>query len=262
VREGTPETQPRPSAESQEAADFGDDGDEEEDSQQTQAADALLDPDLRRVIAEARRGAPSALYALEQRSERGRTKQEWLALAQGRLKRRQVGESLKAYEKALDMDPALAGDARMMSGLRYFAEKESTYETVLKFAAEHMGAPGADLIFHVWASTSRVTPHTQKAKEFLDDPGVRKNMSTALRLAMELRNAPGCVEVEAMLPEILTHADDRSLMRLKDLNKTDGCGDDGKQDCYPCLRDSSLLQDAITQVQMRGAPRFGRRRWR
>jgi hypothetical protein len=133
---------------------------------------------------------------------------------------------------------------------------------VLEFAAEHMGEPGADLIFHVWASTSRVTFYTQKAKELLDETRVEEHMSTPLGLAMQLRNAPGCVEVKELLPQIQVRAYERTLMRLKELSKTDGCGDDRKEDCYPCLRDSSLLKDAITQVQMRNAPRFSRRRWR
>ncbi len=260
-----PSAKPGPSAkaETKQPPESGDDDEEEAENQPTPAEELLLDPELRRVLDEARRGGTSALYALEQRPEGERSKHEWLALAQGRLKQRQVTDSLKAYEKALEIDATLSGDARMMSGLRYFAEKESTYETVLEFAAEHMGEPGADLIFHVWATTSRITPYTQKAKDLLEDADVRKHMSTPLRLAMQLRDAAfSCDDAKKLLPQILTEADDRTLMRLKEMSKTDGCGADKKDDCYPCLRDSSLLKDAITQVQMRGQPRFGRRRWR
>jgi hypothetical protein len=132
----------------------------------------------------------------------------------------------------------------------------------MTFAAEHMDAPGADLIFHVWSSTSRVTPYTRKAKDLLDDSDVREDMSEPLRLAMEIRDAESCEDFKKLLPKMEQRADERSLSRLKELNRTTGCGDDRKQDCYPCLRDGPLLKNAILQVGMRKAPRFGRRRWR
>jgi serine/threonine-protein kinase len=243
------------------SGDEPEDGEEDEDGE-PETASAALDPKLLQVIAEARRGSQSALYALELRSENERTAYEWLALAQGRLKRREVSEALKSFQKALEVERNLASDSRMMAGLRYFAQKENTSDQVLAFAADHMHAPGADLIFHVWASTSRITPYTEKAKVLLEDRDVRKNMSEPLRLAMELREAETCEEYKELLPRVERSADERSLFRLKELSRTQGCGEDKKQDCYPCLRDGPALKNTIAQVGMRKAPRFGRRRWR
>jgi hypothetical protein len=79
---------------------------------------------------------------------------------------------------------------------------------------------------------------------------------------MELRDAKTCEDFKELLPRALTQADQRSLGPLKDLLKTEGCGGGLDQDCFPCLRDGPLLKDVITQVQMRHAPQFGRRRWR
>jgi len=225
--------------------------------QQPDAGETTLDPQLQRLIADARQGSDSALYALELRSEHERSQHEWLALAQGRLKRRQVAEALKAYDRALRLDSSLAGDTRMLSGLRYFADRESTYEPVLEFAAEKLGPTGADLIFHVWSATNRTTSYTTKAKALLEDDRVRKNMSKPLRLAMDVRDAHNCDDLEELVQEILKNGDERCLARLLELSKVVGCGSGKKRDCYPCLRDSSLLAEAIAQVQTRRAPRFG-----
>jgi hypothetical protein len=215
------------------------------------------------VVAAARQGSQPALYALAQRSEGERTTDEWLAMAQGHLRRREVERSLAAYREALDRSPALGSDKTMLAGLRYFAERDKTYEPVLEFAAKHMGERGADLLFHVWASTSRESPHTSLAGKLLQSSDVARHLSEPLRLALELRAAESCEAIRALLPRARSTADERSLIRLKKLATKTGCGESGKEDCYPCLRGDDLLEQTLVQVQMRNAPRFEvPRRWR
>lgn len=222
-----------------------------------------LDPELERVLVAARNGQPEALYALQLRDEKVRTAREWLAMAIGRLKRRELDESLAAYEQALQRQPSFASDKIMLGGLRHLAGKDAHADRVLSFAAQQLGSQGADLLFHAWSSTSRVTRTTQQAKELLESRDVRQSMSPALRIAMALREAETCEEIRKLLPEVEAKGDERSLRPLKDLAQTSGCGDDGKADCYPCLREDSKLQDALAQARMRNAPRFQTpRRWR
>jgi hypothetical protein len=150
----------------------------------------------------------------------------------------------------------------MLGGLRYFAEKESSSESVLEFAADKLGAEGADLLFHVWSTTSRKTAATEMAKRLLGSSKVREHMSEPLRIAMDLREAQTCDDFAKLMPRAEKVADFRSVPRLKELTKTRGCGTDNAEDCFPCLRGDSKLDDTITQAQMRHAPMFGRRRWR
>ncbi len=236
----------------------GDDEGEAEEQAQVQE----LDPELQRVIALAKQGSQPALFALEQRDRNSRTAAEWLALAQGRMKRREVSEGLAAYAEALSKDRSLASNRTLLAALRYFAEREATGDAVLEFAAERLGSHGADLLFHVWSSTSRKTRATQRARELLDAAVVQQNMSEPLRIAMSLRKVESCADYRELLPLAERAGDRRSLLPLQQLVKTDGCGENGKQDCYPCLRGDAQLKAAITQVEMRSAPRFTTRRWR
>lgn len=237
--------------------------DEADDEDSEEANSEPLDPELERVITAARRGDSAALYALQLRKEDQRTPREWVAIAVGRLKKKELKASLTAYEEALERQPSVASDKTMLGGLRYLADKDDYAKDVLNFAAEHLGSQGADLIFHAWASTSRVTITTQTAKELLDSPKVRDSMSDALRLAIAVREAKTCEDFKKLLPELETKGDDRSYRTLRELTRDDGCGEDKRSDCYPCLRGDSKLKDAIVQVQMRKAPRFELpRRWR
>ena len=221
------------------------------------------DPELRRTIELARLGSVPALAALDQRPDAERTAGEWLARAQGYLHQRKVSESLASFAQALRADPELAGDKTMLAGLRYFADRDSTFEQVLSFAADHLGSVGADLLFHVWASTSRITPSTRRAWELLQTNAVQSHLSEALELTLALRSAKTCEAIKSLMPRIEAAGDERCLIRMRELSKDTGCGPNKKADCYPCLRTDSQFEDALVQVQMRNAPRFNaRRRWR
>ena len=46
-----------------------------------------------------------------------------------------------------------------------------------------------------------------------------------------------------------------SRATVRALEHRDGCGDDGRQDCFACLRESTLLDDALKAIEGRPAPR-------
>ena len=225
-----------------------------------QSAGAIVDPDLKRMVALAKRGSEPAVFALEQRDEEERSAEEWSALAIGRLRLRRVKEGLAAAERAIDMDPEVAGNPTLLGGLRYFGARDESSEPVLEFVAAHLGSHGADMLFHVWSSTSRKTLATERAKELLDSSDVQKNMSEALRLALELREAKTCEDRRKLMPRLEKYGDERSMIPMREMAKTRGCGRSKKEDCYPCLREDSQFKDALTQVAMRNAPRYEWRR--
>lgn len=235
--------------------------DDEESSPRRPAAN--LDPALRQVLEAAKAGSDSALYALEQRSKDDRSVDEWLALSQAHLMRRQVDKALAAFAAAIEGDELAREDKALLGALRHLADDASYSEPILSFAAEHLDAVGADFLFDVWSKTSAKTQATTRAFELLSTRGVKKHMSPALALALELREAERCEQYAKLLPRVEQVGDERVLTRLRDLRKDRGCGPSGRDDCFPCLREGKLLDAAYGQAAMRKAPRFSLlRRWR
>lgn len=220
------------------------------------------DPELAKVITAAEQGSDSALYALEQRSDDDRSLTEWIGLTQARLMRKQIGPALSAYKKAIAMDKSVEREARILGALCALAQQDEFAEPVLEFAAEELGATGADLLFHVWAKTSLKTKATTLAKKLLESGDVRDQYSPALAIAMSLRDAESCEDTLKLLPEVERVGDERTLTKLRAMHKKRGCGEHERSDCYPCLREGKLLQNATVAAGMRNANRFELKDWR
>lgn len=216
------------------------------------------DPDLKKVIEAARAGSDSALYALSQRPDAERSADEWLALTQARLMRRDVQAGLLAFGKAIEKDKSAASDDVILGALRALTKDEEEANPILNFAADRLGAVGADFLFHVWAKTSAKNAVTTLAGELLASAKVKEQMSDALRVAMALRDAKECPEFRALLPDLEKFGDQRSIVKIRDLelDKQKGCGPNKRSDCYPCLRGDSQLKNAMAQAGMRAAPQF------
>ncbi len=226
------------------------------ESASTKVVEEAIDPELLKVLDQAKQGLDSALYALEQRSDDDRSTREWMALAQARLIRRRVPEGLSAFAKAIARDPRQAEDKTMLWALRVLAEKDEFAEPVLRFAAEELGSTGADLLFFVWARTSLKTTATTIAGELLTSAKVKANWSKSLSVAMKLRGAETCEDYLSLLPTVADFGDDRTMVRLRELEKTRGCGPSKRDDCYPCLREGRRFAEAMNQAAMRSAPQF------
>lgn len=223
---------------------------------ESEPGDEELDEKLRNLLRLARTGNRTALDALELRADEDRTLGEWLALAQGRLKIRDVEGALDALDHVLKGDPASALNPAILAGLKANAERPEFSEKILEFAADKLRSSGADLLFNIWASTSLVTDATKQAKERLFSSKVKRHWSDALGIALALREAESCEQAKALLPRAVSHADERALKPLKDLKSETGCGTNKRQDCYPCLRGDDKLDAAIQRAQMNKAPRF------
>jgi hypothetical protein len=216
------------------------------------------DPELAKVLESARLGSDAALYALEQRKDTERTGAEWLALAQARLMRRNVDGGLEAFRFAIESDKRAAEDETILGALRALTKDEKDAPPILHFAADRLGAVGADFLFYIWAKTSAKNGVTTLAYELLDSRSVKAQRSDALRVAMSLREAKDCSDYLDLLPDIEKFGDQRSIVKMRDLelDKTRGCGPSKRDDCYPCLREGTALRDATQQAAMRAAPQF------
>jgi len=177
--------------------------------------------------------------------------------------RKQVQAGLDAFAGAIAGDELAREEKALLGALRHLADDEAHADAILQFVAKHLGPIAGDFLFDVWSKTSAKTHATTRAFELLGTRGVQKQMSDALRIALDLRAAEKCEQYAKLLPRVEQVGDERTLTPLRELRKERGCGESGRDDCYPCLRKDKALDAAYTQAALRKAPQFPLlRRWR
>ena len=209
-------------------------------------------------LALAASGDIDALKELDKRSHTERTVAEALALAAGHaeLARREaetLGRDLAldaslwsdrttiAHAYRLALDPAVAPEM-----LRIFAETDSPIAADLLFDLATRGEPGGRL--------------TLLADDLLLGPAARREATKALAVALDLRAAAECWQVAALLPRVLTDADDRSRSFLDGFEKEAGCGPKRADDCFACLR-TEPARAAFAEARAAAASRAYERPW-
>jgi len=212
-----------------------------------------VDAELMKVIDAAKLGSDPALYALEHRADDERSDVEWMALVQAYLMRREADKALAAYGHALTQNPAHGSDMAMLGALRYLVDDEKTAPLILEFVATRLPDLAADFLFDVWSHTSAKTKATEQAKSLLDSSSLKSHYSEALGLAFAIREASTCDAQLELLPKLILRGDERALPRLREM----------KRDAECSKRAGKNLDEALTQVALRKAPRFPLlRRWR
>ncbi len=204
-------------------------------------------------------GDAKALSELEQLPETDRSAEVWLNLGHGYFARGQPKRGLHAYDKAIGADKSFTTNETVLDNVLRAAWSAKLSKRALNFAAQKLGASGADLLYYVWIA--KPPAHDKdldiKAKQLLLKEA-RNNASDALGVLLELRDAKRCTETKALLPRVTQHADSRALRQLEKRRNNKGCGFLGLQDCYACLRGDAELNDAIEAVKKRPAPKFER----
>ncbi len=208
------------------------------------------------LSARAATGDEDALRALEGRPVAERTAPLWLAIGRGKMKLDRPGEALVAYREALKLDPSLARDRTLLAHVHRAAKENDTAEEALRIAAHSLGSDGADLLYDVWVATRAKTTTTQLAKQLAYDADVRKRATPALDVALDLRQATTCQEYKELLPRATLNGDVRSHRVLQPLGIKKGCGVGKKEDCHACLREGTVLDDALAATRARPEPRF------
>lgn len=213
---------------------------------------------LPQVIAQAEFGEEQALQELKAIPPAERSRDIWLVLAQGLISSKQPLEALTVYRQALQHDPGLLEDDVVSKAVRNLAADSDAEvaRTAINLAAEALGTRGVDILFSVWSETSRRTPETALAQRHLEQQAVLKRGSPSVQLALALRTQEDCAEVRKLLVQAKTIGDSRSLRPMAGMRKTRGCGRAKQDDCYPCLRQDELLEDAIKAASERTAPRY------
>jgi serine/threonine protein kinase len=227
----------------------------------TVAATPLPEPDrLPQLISQAEFGDTSALSELRKIAPTKRTRDVWIVLGQGLVKAGDLSEAVIEMKEGVRHQPELIKDERLTAVVRDIGSSDNSKAALeaLTFAATELGSRGVDILFSVWSETKNRTPATALAERYLSDDSVLKNASKAVHLALELRKTDetDCEANKRLLEQTKEYGDTRSLRPLAKYRKLRGCGPKKRSDCYPCLRGSELLDEAIREANSRIAPRY------
>ncbi len=219
-------------------------------------ANVMVDPKDEAMAARAATGDEDAIATLEALPEDKRSAGMWLALGRGYMKTKKKVQAIAAYDRAIDLDAALAKDQSLLIHVREAARSKDGASDAVALAAKRLGPAGADILYDVWVATRAKTPTTQLAKELVYSAELRKQASPALNIVLDLRDSETCQDIKDLLPRTTLKGDARSLRVLMPLLDKTGCGERKKGDCWECLREDSSLEDAVAAVRARQVPPY------
>jgi hypothetical protein len=198
-------------------------------------------------------GEGDALFKLTNMSPNERTSALTLALERGyqAQKQNEFREFARQLESPSGLStPNLAGR---------FLNFATSPETMLPAFAHLLGWPGStgpDVLYAVWEKAPGGNRAASLAQQLLHSADQRAKATPALVTALDLRSATTCEDYLRVLPAVQRDGDQRCSATLRALKHTDGCGDDGHNDCFACLREGTALDDALKAIEGRAAPQL------
>jgi serine/threonine-protein kinase len=200
-------------------------------------------------LAEAKAGGAKAFEALQAKYPRDPNIP--VEMARDMAAQKNYPAAVGAIGRALSIDAAFQNNSHVSSLVFQTAQVKASSDAAFALMEGAMGSRGADIAYDL-VTTPNVRPWVQtRAETFLQSPAFEKVASANLRAIVKLRYSAGCDEKKALLASLKKEADERALFELVPLQDKSGCGARKKDDCYPCLRTSNDLDDAIAAVRAR-----------
>jgi len=166
--------------------------------------------------------------------------------------------SAKDYVKAvalvgrtLSLDARFADNKQVATVLFQTGQVKPASDATFALLFGPMGSHGPDIAYDL-AATEQVKPWVRaRADQGLRSADFGRLSSPQLAAAVALRFATTCSQRSLLLPRAADLGDERALGYLKLFQATTGCGRRGKDDCNPCLRKDSRLNDAMVAIRKR-----------
>jgi serine/threonine protein kinase len=175
-----------------------------------------------------------------------------LALFKAQLGGSSRASSLAAANRWLESDTsAVAGAAPQIMALVDDAlAANDGVDEAFKLLGERLGWRGADKLYELayGPGAQARTQLAARARTSLQFASALTKATPGLKIALQLRAAQGCEEVAALLRRAREVGDERSANQLRPYTKTDGCKGG---DCYPCMRGTADLANAISAAEKR-----------
>ncbi|HEU4411818.1 MAG TPA: protein kinase [Polyangiaceae bacterium] len=205
---------------------------------------------------EAAGSSPEALTTLAERFPKDQKVRAALVRAYGEQRRHR--EAAAAARELAALEPAPPIDDGVMQALRAAALAPDAEADAFALLESLPGTQGPNVLYDL--STAKDAPPRAQAaaQRSLQKPEVRAKASPALAIYLDFKQAKDCDERHALLPRVIEVGDKRMTPLLKPLLNRRGCGSGGvfrifASDCHPCLRNDTLLTDAVAAVANRNA---------
>ena len=200
-------------------------------------------------------GNPQAMEALEKVAPAELSVEQALTLSRGRAAEKRLALT---HLRSTIAKQGGTPDAESIKRLVQFAKDPDTAREVIGLFSTLPGPLGPDLL-NEFASDKKTPPEfTKLAEQLLLNKEVRPKASPALSLFLDLRDATTCEARQSLLEKAADVGDKRILGLAVGFIKKTGCGDNGRKDCNPCLRDdnSKVLRTALSKAQSRKPPTY------
>lgn len=194
---------------------------------------------------------PSHVASLAKKAVSDRSAAETLTLAEATREERRQALG-KMQERLLGKEPSGEETKELRDAV---ADGEVGF-AALRVMAVLSGPVGPDLIYESWTKPRDRTPTTELAEALVYSKDIRAKASPALNVALELRAAEECEAVQALVKRATEEGDRRSLAPLSRLTRKSGCGQNKRQDCFPCLGQRKEVVEALRAVGKRQPPRY------
>lgn len=221
----------------------------EEATQTEEEVAAAEAQDLARDIEVARQKGVEALSFLAEKYPAEAQIHATLAVELARNHRHE--EAVQAARTALELDPKLNESPSVRGALFRAAQSSKAGAAAFRLLGGAMGSAGADIIYDL-SQVPGVRPSVRsQAYTALASAEIERLASPQLRLLLAFSRTKHCAEVLELVQRAAVDGDRRVLPLLRKLGSTSGCGDGEADDCYPCLRTSNALNQAISSIERR-----------
>jgi tRNA A-37 threonylcarbamoyl transferase component Bud32 len=162
-----------------------------------------------------------------------------------------LADAVRSIEDLLRVSPARTSDAdvRFILGKAAASDGDAS-RAAFRLMGRGMGSAGPDLLYEMMLKKPALS---ERAKDRLARPSVRKLFSPELAIAYELRFAPSCASRLRLLDRAGQVGDQRSINVLSALvSKPAKCGRRGRPPCFaPCEREAEPLSRSLHAISQR-----------
>lgn len=174
--------------------------------------------------------------------------------AQIKLNADQPAEALALVTRVLTKHPELRSDPLVGTILFQTAASGNKAVTDASFSLLQgtMAGNGAEILYRLSLDRGVRATVRQRAERIVHSEQFERSAPGSVKLALGLRRADSCEKKHELVKLANQAGNELVLATLRELTQKTGCGLNGTEDCYPCLRNDSALADAIERVDQRG----------